>query len=394
MSMLILYQPELVRLEDGNVKLSASFQADNLKMDMWYSTSPEFAAYFCHERADAFIIPLLFYAMKRNLRMKVEVPVSERLYYAISNYLQRVMVSIFPDWHEVPVDCPISSDRLHTVGAVGTGLSCGIDSFWTISENFAGPQPSGYRLTHCTFFNVGGHSPLWSDVKKTQALFSNRTARVKRCASELGLPVVIVDSNMEEILGRPFAPTHTFRTASAVLALQKLFRRYYFSSGHSAYDFNFSPVDSGDYDLFTLPILSTESLEFYPTGTLCSRVEKTSVVARFAISHRYLNVCMFEGANCSTCEKCLRTLLTLDILGVIQLYEEVFDLRLYTENRTWFIGLVLSQKKTNPCYREIYETMITRRHVLGWTVPYRFVWYEHRLKNRLKRLFERQRSSV
>ena len=385
--MLIIHPPEIENLNDDSVKLKTIFEVNNIKKEMWYSTTPEFGQYFCQERGDAFIIPLLFYAMKRNLPVKMEVPISERLYYTITNYLTKAMVYVFKEWHEVSLNCPVISEPLDNAGAVGTGLSCGIDSFCTVIDHLSERQPKGYRLTHCTFFDVGGHSPLWTDSEKTKKLFRQRVERVRQCAEALGLPLVLVDSNMEEILERPFSATSTFAIASAVLALQKLFKTYYLSSGARFDELNFSRVCSGDYDLFTLPMVSTDSLKLFLSGVSYSRVEKTSMVAAFSLSYTYLDVCLFRNENCSMCEKCLRTLLTLDVLGKAHLYKNIFDLDLYRKNRSWYIGYMMVTMHRKGALRAVYQTMVEKGQ-LGFVsrIFYYLAWYRHRVVIKIKRM--------
>ena len=382
--MLIVHHPEVEYLNDGNVKLKAAFEVNKVRKELWYSTTPEFGQYFSPDRGDAFILPLLFYAMKQNLSMKMEVPISERLYYTITNYLSKAMLHIFQDWNEITLDCPISSEPIQNAGGVGTGLSCGIDSFSTIVDHMSERQPKGYRLTHCTFFNVGGHNPLSPSSDKIKKLFRDRADRVRLCAEELGLPLVVVDSNMEEILGKPFAATFTFANLSVVLALQKLFKTYYFSSSDHIGDFQLSKEFSSGYDIFSLPMASTETLAFFSTGSLYSRVEKTSMVASFPISYRHLNVCLFEDTNCSKCAKCLRTMLTLDVLGKLDLYRNVFNLDLYRANKVGFIGTVLLERKNNSHYQEIYDTMIKDGYNFVSKAYDYLSWYRYRLKNRIR----------
>ena len=71
--------------------------------------------------------------------------------------------------------------------------------------------------------------------------------------------------------------------------------------------------------------------DFYPTwsrpdfervedGVGTKRVEKASIVAKCETALRYLHVCWENrgGAyNCGRCEKCLRTMVSLRILGVL-----------------------------------------------------------------------------
>lgn len=389
---LVVHRPTIE--SNGNIaKLKVTIEENGVEREMWYSTSSEFSEYLCHERSDAFAIPILLYAMKRNLPVKLVAPISERLYYTWSNYLAKAISHIFPEYRVIPLDCSVSNVPLQNAGAVGTGLSCGIDSFSTIADHLSEYQPKRYQLTHCTFFNVGNHSPLWIDPQKTQELFKKRVDLVNRCAEEIGLTLVVLDSNVDEFIDRPFAALHTFRNISAVLALQKLFQTYYYSSGHSVYDFNLSKQDSGDYDIFSLSMLSTGTLDFFSSGTLYTRIEKTKIVSSFPLSYNNLNVCLYEESNCSLCEKCLRTLLTLDILGNLDNYKNIFDLGTYEKNKEWFIGYVLTYRNGNSHYQEIYEAMKQNNYMNKSMMFYFTKWYKHRIRNIIERRMERKISA-
>jgi hypothetical protein len=87
-------------------------------------------------------------------------------------------------------------------------------------------------------------------------------------------------------------------------------------------------------------MLSTETLDSISTGGQLSRVEKTKLVAGYEMSRRFLNVCVdpsSEGRNCSTCIKCCRTLLTLDLFGLAERYSEAFDLKRFAQVRQRYI---------------------------------------------------------
>jgi hypothetical protein len=71
-----------------------------------------------------------------------------------------------------------------------------------------------------------------------------------------------------------------------------------------------------------------------------TRVEKTELVSAYEPSYRHLNVCVdpdYEGSNCSVCFKCRRTLLTLEMLGVVDKYSRVFDLKKYRSIRNGYL---------------------------------------------------------
>lgn len=85
---------------------------------------------------------------------------------------------------------------------------------------------------------------------------------------------------------------------------------------------------------------STDTLRFYSTGGEKSRFEKTKVVSLYQPSKKYLNVCVNKpprDGNDNTCFKCIRTLLTLDALGVIDEYNAVFDIEFYKHNKKGYL---------------------------------------------------------
>ena len=78
-------------------------------------------------------------------------------------------------------------------------------------------------------FKVGATGSFGGE--KADDVFNIRINYFKNYASSHNLEFVVVDSNISEHARMSFNYIHTFRTISAVLALQKLFRVYYFSSG-------------------------------------------------------------------------------------------------------------------------------------------------------------------
>ena len=70
----------------------------------------------------------------------------------------------------------------------------------------------------------------------------------------------------------------------------------------------------------TDPLYSSSSLKIIHDGSTYTRVEKTKVISESDAALRSINVCDHmipnEGyVNCSRCQKCLRTMITLDLMG-------------------------------------------------------------------------------
>jgi hypothetical protein len=165
---------------------------------------------------------------------------------------------------------------------------------------------------------------------------------------------VTLDSNVNEILDMDFNSTYTIRNLAGVLALQKLFKTYYVSSGASLWEFELNHLDSSYYDIYTIDMLSTNDTKFFLSGEIYSRVEKTDIISTYPLSYKYLNVCVVADKNCSRCFKCQRTLITLDLLGKLDLYNNVFDLNYYQMHRSMYFGQVLSGDDYK---QEIYDAI-------------------------------------
>jgi hypothetical protein len=65
------------------------------------------------------------------------------------------------------------------------------------------------------------------------------------------------------------------------------------------------------------PLFSTSGTEVIRYRGDCDRFEKTVYIADSALALRHLHVCWKGGTakNCGRCEKCLRTLVALELLG-------------------------------------------------------------------------------
>ena len=75
-----------------------------------------------------------------------------------------------------------------------------------------------------------------------------------------------------------------------------------------------------------------------------TRIEKTRAIGDWDIAQDYLDVC-FHFNNCGTCAKCYRTLVTLDLLGKVDDFGRVFDIKKYYRNRKKAYGWLLYTKQ-------------------------------------------------
>ena len=347
MKKLIIGQPYI-----ENNRLCSKIKSEKTEYIMWFQVEEEYIKYLCYERADAFLIALIPYFIKHEMDVSVEAKVSSRLYYQLTRYLIPLLCNNFKK-RKPYIKCELDNSVFPSGNAVGTGISCGIDSFYTICKHTDSKEKM-FNITHLTFFNAGSNGQFGGE--EARKLYNIRKEKVRKFAIQNNYKFVCVDSNMNEFIMMNHEKTHTFRSVSCVMALQKLFSKYYYSSG---LDFNKTRIDEFDtatYDILNMQCLSNDNVNLYCPGIEVTRIEKVKEISEYEVTYNWLNVCVREGENCCKCEKCIRTLLELDAIGQLKKYEKVFDLNIFSECRNKYLIFMLKNKrKKNIFYNEIFN---------------------------------------
>lgn len=327
---------------DKIVKICSNIQSKELQYKLWFEVEEEYKEYLVYEKEDAFLVAILPYAIKKELDIVVKGKISEKLFYQLNTYLLPILCKKF-NKRIIKINSEIDNIKYNKKNAVGTGVSCGIDSFYTI-QNHCNRKEQDYNITHLTFFNAGASGEYGGD--KARELYKKRMKFAKDFAINNNFKFVCVDSNMNEFLMMNHEKTHTFRSLSCVLILQKLFSKYYYSS---ACEFDRCNIDAdngcGYFDNLTLPCLSTEDVIFYSAGTEINRIGKVDKVTNFTPSYNHLNVCIKEERNCGECEKCRRTLLELDSLGKLHLYKNVFNIDKFNKEKNKNLIFLMKKRR-------------------------------------------------
>ena len=297
---------------------------------------------------DAFVLVPLYLAMYHKQDLHICGNISKKLYQNIKWYIPKIFCDFSDALSPVKFIVDGFSPPKPKGNLIGAGISCGADSLSTIYDHFINETDPGYRINALFLFNSGTHGNF--EDPSTQKFFQARYNRNINAADELGLPVYTVTCNLHafthkiagmksEYLAKfPFlagAKAGYLGIYSCIFSLQNSIRRYYFSNGLSYEQIKKFSTYYHDYDmlgfceLYLVPLIQTERLELIIDGCQYRRVDKLKKIADWGIAQKYLNVCLDKTSDASNCPKCLMTLLTLEILGKLDEFSEVFDLTEY-----------------------------------------------------------------
>lgn len=350
--MILISKPFKYKVGDRS-RLAANITIDDTTQEVWFDVANCYEEFLCDERADAFIIGVLFVAMQSGHNIICEAPIGSQLYYQITTALIPAVCSGSPRMHHIQIKTEVDSSRLPNHGAVGTGISCGVDSLCTLASNEQIAYKS-HKITHLTFFNVGSNG----EDEEAQKLYPLRKQRAIDFCNEYGFELIDCDSNIMNVIRQSHYITSTYTCGFAIFCLQKLFSIYYLASSTTFKNYTLIDndlTDSSKYDLLSCYCFSTNQLKIYTDGAELSRLDKVRRIASFEPAFRYLNVCTIQDKNCCRCEKCLRTISELEYLGALNRFSTVFDLDYLKNNRKEYLQKIYQLYFTKSDYTKYYK---------------------------------------
>jgi len=308
------------------------------------------------DRADAFVAPALILASALEEDLVIDAPLSERLAWELPE-IATILRTLVGRGGEPGIEFrgPLLYTPERAAKGVITGFSLGVDSSHTVLENYLECPPGRRPLTHLLFAFTGQRG----DAREVARLSFERC---QRHAERIGLPLIVLwadfDRLFDAVLGKghpwSYFGTGTLRNACSAQLFAPVVSRFLYASG---YPYSFTGVrpyeDMAICDPILLPRLSTELVECVSWGSRRTRTDKTEDIADNPIVQGWLDVCWAREmpvkpglVNCSKCQKCLRTLLALDLLGKLENFAGQFDLETYFAQKKDFVFDVL----TRPTY--------------------------------------------
>lgn len=336
--------------ENGMARISVNIRIKDNDEVLWIDTTKEYEKYFVTDRADAFIVGILLTAMINGQDIVSEQPISSQLKFTLEHQLIPTLAKYDGRFYRTCILSEVTDEPIQNEGAVGTGISLGLDSFCTIADAY-NTDNKGINLTHLVTFNRGivGGSYHENNLKFcSDMLFS----RIEKVSAELQLPLICMNTNLHSYMVKYMSPRvdffSTYWLIMMIMSLGKLFKMYYISS--TGIDFTGFKVkkmayeDCEEYDLLTLYCCSTANgVRFVSGGGEKSRFEKVKTICDFEIARKNLMSCLYEHFNCMHCAKCKRNLVTIDALGRLEDFRDVYDIDYYKNHRNRYLEWMCQQ---------------------------------------------------
>lgn len=224
---------------------------------------------------------------------------------------QRQLMEIFSGWFKRyrPVDIQVEAWR-ETMPVAGSRVGCfftgGVDSFYSFLKHRA-------EITDLIF--VHGYDVDLDDMPRREQVRAMGQALAEAC----GVRFIELETNAIRLFrdfGRWGLHAHGYGLGSAARHLAGYLGRLYVPSSFAHAEL--MPWASHPQ---TDPLFSDERLQVIHDGCEAGRVDKIRALAGDPLALAHLRVCWerVEGAyNCGRCEKCLRTMTSLQALGVLQ----------------------------------------------------------------------------
>jgi hypothetical protein len=286
---------------------------------LWFKVENRFAK-LLSVNGDPFIAGLLLESMWQEEPLEIDALVSARLLNNIPELLAYYQMGE-PLLKIIPVK---AKPKEHKKGGelVGCFFSGGVDSFFSYFHNRQKYKNDQHHQINHIFLVRGFDIPLDSS---SDALWQETVRAVASVAKSFKLELVILQTNIREIIHNKTLRKNVYppdfwgisQHGSALCAVGLLFAGK-FNQIYIPATSTYSSLEPRGTHPLTDPLWSTEKLTFIHDGCYASRVNKLKVISKSKVVRRTLRVCWENPNNeynCGRCEKCLRTMLALQMLG-------------------------------------------------------------------------------
>lgn len=315
---------------------------------------------------EAFLLALLVPAMEAGENIACAHAIDEVLLYNLRTQLIPYLCSHNPKLHRVNIDAPSRVQRSPATPEKFSvlGMSCGLDALTAFAELRQTNVPLHMQPQALIMNNIGAFG-------KGQEKFHHDRAIVQGFASDMGLPLFIVESNMERYYQSKYERSYSVRNIAAAWAIGDLCRRVTYASGveYKSMDHLVYKKDMGFHDPIIFPMLSSSDLQTYTSGFRHNRSEKFEILLANNDLHPYLNTCLRSTnrkngfVNCGTCKKCAELIFRAQALNASDKLEKRFNLAAFEEMRLFLeYKLAYNANKKRPSENSVDTLRFLKEH--------------------------------
>jgi hypothetical protein len=266
---------------------------------------------------DPFVIAGLVSAMEQGSPLSVDpaIPVSGRLIENLGRY-QEIYASWYSHLRTVAIEAPRRAAPRARTGKVGCFNSGGVDSLYAALRHRD-------EITHfvlCQGLDI---------TLKESERWDRTVEQVGKIAHELGKRLVLVETNVKQQLTASRTDNHAaiLVSTASLLGLDTIIVP-------SSLEESELGIAWGSHPL-TDPLLSSDWTAVVYDET-ASRTRKLAFIAESGVGLDQLRVCNRRSDyNCGSCEKCLRTMATMDVLGAVSAALPPFHPRMLRAIKLW-----------------------------------------------------------
>lgn len=281
---------------------------DHLSKDITQSSTP-------------WIIAMLPYAMESGDIIETDIPSDA---YFVEN--MRGIAATWKQWYpwlkSTEIRCPITADGDYNAAGRRTAafFSSGVDSWFSILRHCPDRDSSAVGRIDDLMSVHGLDIPL----DKADA-FEALRSQLQRGADLVNKELIILRTNLRRqnsLWARGWGwLTHGAGLSAIGHLLDRRLSRVIIGSTHP----HGHLIPWGSHPM-TDPMFSSSHLSVTHDGAVFNRVDKTRLLARHPEALALLHICWKHGneRNCGKCAKCIRTMATLNLLGV-ERADDIFD---------------------------------------------------------------------
>jgi len=243
----------------------------------------------------------------------INMPV-DRVLFENAQKLMHIWKGWYPHLHVVPIEAEvIEAVKPKKHRRIASFFSLGVDSYFSLLKYDEDAASDSLSPISDLIF-VGGFDRNLDQL----GTFDKLQEIANKVASELSKRLIVISTNMRYTRFKETDYSYLSQAsilASVLHALEGLeYNEVLLPSSYSHQQL----APYGSHPLTDI-LFSTSSTKINHHGTEFNRVEKTQLVTQSDIAMQTLRPCwpLPLGENCKSCSKCLRTMATLEVIGVL-----------------------------------------------------------------------------